>query len=169
MNDHHLFIGDSLIAYQDWQAVFPALNCLNLGVPGQTIGELVATLPTIMEQNPTANGIVVMIGTNNLVMGDFTLLTGYEELLTSLKQFYPQARMMITSLLPLQLSWLAADTSSRLNEGLASMASQAGADYVDLHDPFVAQVEKELFLEDGVHLSTAGYEVWVKVLAEMLG
>ena len=162
-----LFIGDSLIAYQDWQQVFPDLACINLGVPGETVDELVASLPSITERYPGAEAIIIMIGTNNLVMSDFTLLSSYQELLDILQDHYPETNVYVTSLLPLRLSWLAPDTAARLNKALQGLTDNAACHYVDLHTPFMT-AGAAAFLEDGVHLSEVGYGLWCDVLKPLL-
>lgn len=162
-----LFIGDSLIAYYDWQQTSP-LPQVNLGVPGETVSGLVSSLPRLSQRQPEASLIVIMIGTNNQVTSDFNLLAPYEQLLTDLKHHYPTSPLVVTSLLPLQLDWLAADSAQRLNQGLQSLASHFQAHYFDLHAAFVQGQTSSYFLEDGVHLSEAGYQLWSKELSPLL-
>ncbi|MEN8141693.1 MAG: GDSL-type esterase/lipase family protein [Thermodesulfobacteriota bacterium] len=169
MSETVLFIGDSLIAYHDWQQSFPQLDCRDHGVPGATMAELHDSLPAIFSrQRQEPRGIVVMIGTNNLLQGDFSLLATFPQLLSDLKALAPQAKIIITSLPPLAAPWLAADATARLNRGIREICEAAGGVFIDLHQPFAAADGDELFLEDGVHLSPDGYRLWCQVLAPEL-
>lgn len=84
----YLFIGDSLVAgYPHGQSfvegVGKVLNepCQMAGVPGQTTGELLVKLPTVLEQYQP-DGLVVLIGTNDVAQHiNYDL---YEEQLSTL-------------------------------------------------------------------------------------
>ena len=53
-----------------------------------------------------------------------------------------------------------------LNAGLQKVADSLEVDFLDVCSRFRAEgsAERNLFLEDGVHLSNAGYTVWSEVL-----
>lgn len=163
-----LFVGDSLIAYYDWQQDFPALSCVNLGVPGETVAGCRSQVPQIVVRHPRADLVVVMIGTNNLVMSEFGFLADYEALLAGLHDGYPQASIVVCSLLPLQLHWLAPGAAERLNDLLKELANQDWGVYLDICASFHAGETASCFSEDGVHLSDEGYRRWSAVLAECL-
>ena len=163
-----LFIGDSLIAYYDWQQRFPGFNCLNLGVPGETVAGCRAQVPQIFSRYPHADLVVVMIGTNNLVMSEFGFLAEYEQLLGELHKNYPEASIVVCSLLPLQLPWLAPGAVERLNDLLKELAKQDWGVYLDICESFQAEEPVACFVEDGVHLSDEGYRRWSAVLEHWL-
>ena len=163
-----LFVGDSLIAYFDWQQRFPAFDCVNLGVPGETVAGCRSQVSRIAERHSEADMVVVMIGTNNLVMSEFGFLGEYEQLLADLHDAYPQATMVVCSLLPLQLAWLAPTAAPRLNDLLKGLAKQDWGEYLDICASFLEDDPGSCFAEDGVHLSDEGYRRWASVLAGWL-
>ncbi|MBU0680549.1 MAG: hypothetical protein KKD73_03915 [Proteobacteria bacterium] len=163
-----LFVGDSLIAYYDWQRSFPGYSCVNLGVPGETVAGCRGQVPEILRRHPQTDLVVAMIGTNNLVMADFGFLREYEGLLADLHDGYPQATIAVCSLLPLELPWLAPGAVERLNDLLKELANQDWGVYLDICHSFKDGETRSCFLEDRVHLSAEGYRRWAAVLANWL-
>lgn len=165
-----LLLGDSLIEFFDWQHRFPSYTMLNRGVAGETVGGLLARLPLLENSVKDADTVVVMIGTNNLAMDDYSFLPDYKKVLDFLKREFPLARLAVTSLLPIRLPWLADNAVERVNVSLQKLAEDCSADYIEVYEPFMVCREKgdTCFLEDGVHLTDAGYERWATVLAEYL-
>lgn len=163
-----LFIGDSLIAYCDWQGHFPGFSCVNLGVPGETVAGCRSQVPQILSRQPQADVVVLMIGTNNLVMSEFGFLGEYEALLADLHGGYPQASIAVCSLLPLDLPWLASGAVERLNDLLKELAKQDWGVYLDICESFNVGETSSCFVEDGVHLSNEGYRRWSAILADWL-
>ena len=161
-----LLTGDSLIEFYDWQSRFPVFDIDNEGIAGETVRGLLYGLPYLKDRVEIPDAVVVMIGTNNLAMDDYGFLGDYQKIIEKLKEWYPEARVAITSLLPLYLPWLAPDAVQRLNESLEKIAEKFGVDFLDVFSQFrvAGSGERDLFLEDGVHLSDGGYAVWALVL-----
>lgn len=157
-----LLLGDSLVEFYDWQARFPAHDAVNRGSAGETVAGLLASLPGIMEEWTAAEGVVLMVGTNNLLAGDCFFLPDYEKILLCLRQRYPAARILVAGLPPLRLPWLAPPAADRLNALLADLAQRQGARWLDLFSAFQAGPgpASSCFSEDGVHFSDRGYQLW---------
>jgi lysophospholipase L1-like esterase len=162
-----LLLGDSLIEFFDWQARFQGVTVLNRGIAGETVQGLLARLPGELAAAGFVDVIAVMTGANNLIGEDYGFLPEYEEILVTVRSALPEARLVVTSLLPFQLPWLAAGTVDRLNESLRNMAARNQADFLNVCDPFVAaqQAGTPCFFEDGVHLTDKGYGIWAGLLA----
>jgi lysophospholipase L1-like esterase len=165
--DRILFIGDSLIAFHDWPTSFTEYDCVNLGVPGETVAGWLPLAAQASVRYPEAECLVVMLGANNLCQQDYSFFPDYQLLLDELQRLYPQAQVVVCSLLPHQLSWLGTSAIPRLNESLQAMVDGLGAVYLDLHAPFVTE-SQSCFMEDGVHLSKMGYNIWCDVLETFL-
>ena len=165
-----LLLGDSLVAFFDWQARFTDLTMLNRGQAGERVGGLLDRVAGELAAAGRVDVVVVMIGANNLAGEDYAFLRDYEEILRRVRSVLPAARIAVTSLLPFRFPWLAADTVPRLNASLCSIAGLANADYLDVHAAFVAaqRAGQVCFLPDGVHLTGRGYEAWAAVLAGYL-
>ncbi len=162
-----LFIGDSLIAFYEWQEYFPQFDCVNLGVPGETVAGWQGLTAQVGERYPEAQYLVVMLGTNNICQQDYGFFGDYRTLLDELRCLYPEGKIVVCSLLPHILPWLAETAVSRLNEALALLVYERGDVFLDLYPHFVDQ-RHSCFLEDGVHLAEMGYRIWSDLLATVL-
>jgi lysophospholipase L1-like esterase len=166
-----LFIGDSLIEFCDWQAKFPQVVVQNLGMAGETVEGLLARLDTQMDRIVPPDLILIMSGINNVAMEDFAFLPTYEIIIARLKADFPQARIIVNCLLPVQLPWFAEDTVPRVNGFLQQLAGRLSVSYLNIYQRFLdaqQHIDTRCFLEDGVHLSDEGYEVWAQSLRDFL-
>lgn len=162
-----LFMGDSLIGFYEWQDYFSQFDCVNLGVPGETVAGWHQLTEQASVRYPDATAVVVMLGANNIWQQDYSFLPDYEILLNELRRLYPESQIIVCSLLPHELPWLGEMAIPRLNESLQRLVTEAGADFLDLCTPFKLD-SRGCFMEDGVHLSQIGYKVWCEVLEPFL-
>jgi lysophospholipase L1-like esterase len=166
-----LFIGDSLIEYFDWQERFPSHEVYNLGIAGETVEGLLYRLTNILKKYPEADYVFVMTGINNVAMEDLDFFSTYEQILKGLKNAYPDSRIYIHSLLPVKVEFIENSLIQIVNERLREMAGRFDIGYIDIHRQFADErgAPKEgLLLDDGVHLSDRGYEVWSKEIEKVL-
>lgn len=158
-----LLLGDSLIEFYDWQARFPLHQIRNLGIAGETVEELLARTANIINRESPPDMVLIMIGTNNMVMEHFAFIPAYEKIVDTLAAAYPQSMLVINSLLPLQVPWLAETAIQRINDRLYGLAKAKCFQYLDVFQQFVddqGQAKRSYFLGDGVHLSDEGYSAW---------
>ncbi|NOX20037.1 MAG: GDSL family lipase [Nitrospirae bacterium] len=166
-----LFIGDSLIEYFDWQERFPSHQVYNLGIAGETVEGLLYRLSDILKNYPAADYVFVMTGINNVAMEDLDFFSTYEQLLKELKNAYPASRIYIHSLLPVDVDFIENSLIHTVNERLREMARRFDIGYIDIYRQFADErgAPKEGYLlDDGVHLSNKGYEVWSKEIEKVL-
>jgi len=162
-----LFIGDSLIEFYDWAGRFPEARVHNLGVAGESVEELLHRIPRITGGIPRAGMIFLMTGINNVAMESFDFLSSYCKIIEGLSGAYPDARIFITSLLPVLLGWVPPEVIVRLNKYLEGVAENTGAEFVDIYSLFTdgkGSPKEEYLLSDGVHLSEKGYAVWAQAV-----
>jgi lysophospholipase L1-like esterase len=158
-----LFAGDSLIAFFDWQVCFSDFDCVNLGVPGETVQGWRGLVEQAARRYNNPAYLVVMLGANNICQQDYSFLPSYEALLADFRKVYPAVEIIVCSLLPHELPWLHSSAVVRLNESLQVIAEDGKNIFLDICTDFLEQ-QPGCFEEDGVHLSKKGYEIWSNVL-----
>lgn len=165
-----LLVGDSMIDFFDWQSRFPERKVTNLGRAGESVEELRDRAPKIVNNHEPPDLMLIMIGTNNVAMGNFNFLEPYAGIIATFQEAYPAATLVINSLLPMELNYLAPDTVARVNASLQGLAADAAAVYLDVWAAMVDKTGQVLtnVLEDEVHLNRNGYEIWAKELAMLL-
>jgi len=170
-----VFIGDSLTEFFDWQGRFPAYKVFNLGVAGETVegllGRMDRILRAIRNEGREPDVIFVMTGINNVAMEDYEILGGYRQSITSMASAFGKSTMVIQSILPARLPWIDNTIIRQLNKSLKQMAEDLKAEYLDLYNLFISPVSgpnKEYLLDDGVHVSGKGYEVWSGAVEDFL-
>lgn len=162
-----LLLGDSLIESFDWKDRLPQHNVANLGIAGESVEGLLSRVVKIRDAFPEADIIFIMTGINNVAMGDLDFFDFYKVIIEKLTSFYPDAKVYIHSLLPAAVSFISKDSIIKTNESLKELAWSQGVEYVDIHNRFVdtkGNAIKEYLMDDGVHISRAGYDVWSNVV-----
>jgi lysophospholipase L1-like esterase len=165
-----LFLGDSLVAFSNWQSRFPLHAVVNAGRAGETAAGLLAALPRHLHCCPDPDRVFIMIGTNNLLREEYAFLPDYQKILTALANTLPPARITVTGLPPFRAAHLAPSAVPRVNQGLLQLSRRNKTAFLDLFAAFSAETTdtSACFTDDGVHLSPLGYEIWSARLARGL-
>ena len=161
-----LFLGDSLIADYNWQERMAHFEIINYGVPGETTQGLLHRIPSITESIKNPELILLMIGTNNLIIEDYSFLESLRQIIVALTSKYPTTEVITNSLLPCQLPWLNMDALKRLNDMIEPMAQQTGSCYLNMFNKIAPT--PEYFQNDGIHLQPKAYELWSKNILEFV-
>lgn len=162
---HVLLLGDSLVADYVWQERMPRYQVHNHGMPGEMTADLLTYLPDIKGQQSYADVIMVMIGTNDILVGNFKFIHALKKIIVQLNTLYPAAELLICSILPMQLPHLPDNTITSLNSHMEALTMQTGCCFLNIFDRFI-NLDKELFQYDGVHLTDQAYEIWSRTLLE---
>ncbi|HMK60514.1 MAG TPA: GDSL-type esterase/lipase family protein [Dissulfurispiraceae bacterium] len=165
-----IFIGDSLTEYYDWQARFSVHQVLNLGLSGETVQGLSARVRRIISRASAPDLLFVMTGINNLTMEDFDILEDYKRLLRNMKTAFPSTTIIIQSILPVNM-WADNKKIEEINKELTAIAKSMKLAFLDVYSLFIeadGSARREYLLEDGVHVSPMGYEVWAAKVADLI-
>lgn len=160
-----LLLGDSLIADNDWQARMPSYKVTNLGVPGARTSDLYVALPAIKEQVGHADIITIMVGTNDLLAGNFAFINTLKKIFVRLNKDFPTAEIIVSSLFPMELPDEPDYTIPNLNSHIEAFTMQTGSCFLDTHSRFINS-NQPIFQEDGVHITKEAYELWARALLE---
>lgn len=164
-----LLVGDSMIEYGDWAQLLPGRAVVNLGRSGESVEELRVRAKNLVRRQAAPDLALVMIGTNNVALERFDFLAAYGDILDTFAAAWPEARLVVNSLLPMKLNYLAPETVPRVNERLRALAANRNAHYLDAWRALAGQNNRPLpgVLEDEVHLTAHGYHLWAEALAQM--
>jgi len=167
-----LLLGHSLIEFGDWPQLLPGHTAVNLGRAGETTSGLLGRLERAVRDNPDADAVAVMSGTNDLLAGDDSFLDEYRQVAQRLRRAYPRAPIVLHGLLPVSAEWVEPGAIAAANAGIARIGAETGVTFLDLSGRFLDQAGRlraELYDADGVHLSKQGYRVWAAALGDVLG
>ena len=88
-----------------------------------------------------------------------------------IKGAYPAAVVVVHSLLPVLFPFISNDDIRSVNAGLQRLASEEKVRYLDLHALFLdgnGEPIRSCLLDDGVHVSAAGYAVWSSAIEKLI-
>ena len=175
--DKVVFFGDSITDYCDLEEYYPDLNTVNLGIAGNTSGEMLDRIQAVYDQEPD---IVVILGGANDLFQDIPeddIVSNIRSIILGIQEHVPRAKILLQSVYPVTEG--SPITFNRrimtLNGRLEGVAFELDCTYVDLFS--ILRTEdgrlQDVYSLDGVHLTEEGYAatcpVITAILEEMLG
>lgn len=160
-----LMLGDSLVEWGDWEILLPQYNVINRGVAGEEVEGLSVRLADDAMAAGTPEHILIMAGTNNLLMGNLFFPAIFTTMLVRLQQLCPESVITVNAILPMDIPDLNKESIKKANQELRQITENAACHFLDLNSAYTTHclpITKPCFLDDGVHLSTRGYQVWAR-------
>jgi lysophospholipase L1-like esterase len=166
-----VFYGSSSIRmWETLQEDFPDLPVINAGFGGSTLAACVWFFERIVVPLAPAS-LVLYAGDNDLGDGQSPqqVLESLRSLLGKVAQHFPEIPVCFLSIKPSPARRHLLDRIRETNGlALGELQAHPHACFVNLFDSMLAadgQPIAELFAEDGLHLSPAGYRLWREVLS----
>ena len=170
-----VMLGNSLTeGGKDWAEKLGKPNVRNRGISGDVALGVDARLYQITPHKPAK--IFLLIGIND-VSHDVTvdsLMTDIRTLVDHIRAQSPKTKLVLQSLLPIREStgrWKRlqgkTDMIPQINARIEALAREKGLTFINLYPHFTepgTSVMRAELTYDGLHLSKAGYDVWVKLL-----
>lgn len=160
-----VFTGSSSIRmWKDVQQMFPGHQIVNTGFGGsQTSDLLYYVYDLIYRYHPKK--VFIYEGDNDIAAGKSAdvIMTEMEELVRRIHEFDPKMEIVLISPKPSIARWDLRGKYQRLNKRLKLWADETPKlQYVDVWDVMVDQnkLNRDLFLEDGLHMNAKGYALW---------
>ncbi|SDS46758.1 GDSL-type esterase/lipase family protein [Microterricola viridarii] len=158
------FVGDSLTAAGRWDEWLPEFTVSNHAAGGATTADVLAEVDVVLANRPDA--YVLLIGTNDLAWRKSVehVVRNVESILATVHKHEPSTRMLVQSVLPREPEFAASIRD--INRHLWQYSSTVRAQFLDLW-PVLADENGALspvHSEDGLHLTAAGYELWLDAL-----
>jgi lysophospholipase L1-like esterase len=177
-----LFVGDSITQFWEnagqavWAQNYAPLNAVNEGISGDRTqnvlwrldhGNLNAIAPSVA---------VVMMGINNLSLGDSPQDTaaGVSAIVATLRQRLPETKVLVLGILPAvgaSPTFFLRQEITTTNQILQGLADGQNVFYLDMSAAFTnpdGTIRSELYQPFLVHPNEAGYAVWAQTMAPQL-
>lgn len=165
-----LMLGDSLVEWGDWQELLPEYHIVNRGMAGESIEGLAARLVQELNDAPEPDAILLQSGTNNLLLGYPHFPAVYTGMLPTIRAFIPDTPIIISSLMPMPV--VPEHELADVNDQLRDLTEETDLCwFLDMVPPFMEKclpITQPGFLNDQVHLSTRGYQVWAAEIKSCL-
>ncbi|MBW3625564.1 MAG: hypothetical protein KY468_19390 [Armatimonadetes bacterium] len=169
-----LFIGSSSIRlWKDLENDFPRTPVINRGFGGSEIADSIHFADRILF--PYAPRMIVLYaGDNDLANGKTPerVSDDYKRFVRTVRERLPKARIAFIAIKPSPSRWHLVDRVRAANEKIRHYAARdKRLDYIDVFSPMQdpeGQPRPELFVEDRLHMTRQGYEVWRIMVAPFL-
>ncbi len=166
-----LFTGSSSIRFwKDISTYFPKKNILNRGFGGSEMSDLIDYVDKLIVAYKPRQ-IFIYEGDNDIGYGKNPddVLKQADQLLTLIRQkLSTKVQVVFISPKPSLARWQLKDKYVYFNRQLnAWTKQQKNVAYVDVWNPMLDSngvVRKDLFIEDGLHMNKAGYDIWANVI-----
>jgi len=169
-----LFVGSSSIRlWPTLAADFPGVDLLQRGFGGAELSDVIRYAPRIvLPYRPRL--IVLYAGDNDLAAGKSAtaVFREYEAFVALVRRSLPETRVAYIAIKPSGSRWALVDKMREAND---LIRRHAAADprllFVDVFTPMLGpdgKPREELFVEDRLHLSAAGYALWRDILGPIV-
>ena len=168
-----LFIGSSSIYTWKTARDFPTLQVINRGIASAQISDLNYYYDIVAKTYKPAK-IIFYCGDNDVAAGKDTvqILADFSSFISRLKKDFPHVNVLFLAIKPSPLRWHLWDRMSRTNRVIKDYCKSSGlCTFLDTATPLLNSKglpDKDLFVEDGLHLNSAGYNIWNKLLTPYL-
>lgn len=168
-----VFTGSSSIRLWDLEESFPNAELLNRGFGGSQIHDAVRHLDRlVLRHQPRI--VVLYSGDNDINAGRSPgdVVADFQSFVDGIHKELPETKIVYIAIKPSLRRWNLAEPMSQANADIQKICeATAGCEYVDVWSPMLGadgKPRKELFVKDGLHLSSEGYALWTKLTAPHL-
>jgi lysophospholipase L1-like esterase len=168
-----VFVGSSSIRLWDVQKYFPELKIVNRGFGGSQLSDAVRYAERIViPYGPRI--VVVYAGDNDLYAGATSeeVAIEAERFVRTVRAKLPDVRIVFIGIKPSLLRWAVIERMRLANELIRRFAEHDDkVAFVDVDHAMLGWDETprpELFVEDGLHMTPSGYELWATLLRPLL-
>lgn len=168
-----VFTGSSSIRlWEGLEDLFPDHQIINTGFGGSQASDLlVYSDKLILKYQPKK--VFIYEGDNDIFdrKSPNEVIATTKEIIQVIIQNNKQSRIVLISVKPCLVRWHLKRKYKKLNKKLKKLAEKdAAIDFANVWDPMLdgRELKKSLFIEDGLHMNTDGYDLWYEVIREHL-
>ncbi|MBX3436917.1 MAG: hypothetical protein KF861_05470 [Planctomycetaceae bacterium] len=164
-----LFVGSSSIRLWDLATSFPDKELINRGFGGSQIADSTQFAERIVL--PYAPRTIVLYAGDNDIAGGKTpceVLADFQAFVGVIHDHLPETRIVYIAIKPSLKRWNLVHKMRAANALIRSTCEDdERLQFVDIDAPMIGadgRPRPELFVDDGLHLSPAGYELWSRLV-----
>lgn len=171
--DAILFVGSSSIRLWDTASSFPEWPTINRGFGGSQISDVNYYFDSIVRPH-TPRVIVFYAGDNDIAAGEspHEVAKDFQVFLRRVRETVPHTHVVYLGIKPSIARWEMWDRMQDANHRIERLLSEdPRGHYVDTATPLLGsdgRPEARWFVDDGLHLSPAGYARWTEALTKQL-
>lgn len=180
--DHSEIIGNQIIlltgssSARMWKNIkeyFPGKPIINNGFGGSQMHELLYFIDELVLNYAPAK-IFIYEGDNDISAGksNETILATTKELVNKIKSSLPRAEIYFISPKPSLARWNLKEKYIALNHELNQYcATEENVVFIDVWNPMLNEDGnpiETIFISDGLHMNSQGYDIWAKVIGEFI-
>ncbi|MGH9203003.1 MAG: GDSL-type esterase/lipase family protein, partial [Vicinamibacterales bacterium] len=167
-----VFVGSSTIRRWDLASSFPDLKAINRGFGGSEMADATRYVDRIVI--PYSPRLVVVYSGDNDIGATTSeqIAISFERFVRAVHARLPQTRIVVIGIKPSPLRWAQIDRMRMANAMIRAFCERDDrVAFVDVDQPMLGWDEKprrELYVEDGLHLTPPGYQVLATLLRPFL-
>ena len=169
-----VFTGSSSIRRWNLEKWFPGMGYLNRGFGGSQIPDAIRHIDTVvLKHKPRL--VVFYSGDNDTNAGKSgeTVFADFKTFAGKVHAELPQTRIAVISIKPSVARWHVVDEVRKANDLMREFATQNDyIGFVDIEGTVLGwngTPNPDLLVEDGLHMTPAGYAIWTAALKPFLG
>jgi lysophospholipase L1-like esterase len=168
-----VFVGSSTIRRWDVASYFPDLKIINRGIDGTELSDALKHIDRlVLRYEPRL--VVMYAGDNDIGSGKLSeqVSVDFERFVRAVQTRLPETRILYIGIKPSPLRWLQVDRMRLANQVIRTICERddrlAFLDFDNLMLGWDEKPRRDLYAEDGLHLSPQGYQLWTAVLRPYL-
>jgi lysophospholipase L1-like esterase len=160
------FVGDSITAFNNWQAAFPERITYNQGVPGDTSYHIAVRANTI--KSTGAKTYIMMMGINDILWWKFDP-QNIRDRIVMIRDYLKSttgSRVVVQSTITCTRSLCGSESLNKVNELNRLLRDRIPKeDFLDINTVLSDRNGlRPEYTYDGIHLNAIGYSVWQQKL-----
>ena len=168
-----VFVGSSTMRRWDVASYFPDLRIINRGIDGTELSDALRYVDRlVLRHEPRL--VVLYAGDNDVSVGKVSeqVSVDFERFVRAVHARLPQTRILYIGIKPSLLRWMQIDRMRLANQVIRAICERddrlAFVDFDNLMLGWDEKPRRDLFVEDGLHLSPQGYQLWTAWLRPYL-
>lgn len=168
-----VFLGNSITANTDWTELLQLPNVKNRGISADITFGVLERLGHITKGKPAK--IFLLIGINDISRNipDELIVRNYHRIVSRIRTESPDTKVYIHTLMPVNHTFNKFPNHYGkdehilfVNDAIRKMGDNKNVFVIDLYPAFLDKDKRLIseFTHDGLHLTAAGYQNWVRIL-----